>query len=235
MDFQKYVFSEPYFGWLCRGILFTLVITLLTTVISILLGIFIASCRTKNNRWVRTFGIAYINTFRNIPPIPLMLFLVFALPDFFPKGLGNIFSVGHTYLLLIIGLSLNTSSYIAEIFRSGIRAVPKVYTDAAVVLGMKPRDIRYKVIYPQVLRIVLPALGSRLIHNMKNSTMALVLPLQVGAMEVLGQAGRIAGQTFAWAEPLVFAAMIHLFLAVVLSFILNRAARNAQRKVEIEG
>lgn len=233
MDFQKYVFSEPYFGWLCRGILFTLIITILTTVISILLGIFIASCRMKNRRWLRGFGIVYINTFRNIPPIPLLLFLVFGLPSVFPDLFGNFFSRGIEYPLLILGLSLNTSAYIAEIFRSGIRAVPRVYFDAGVVLGLKPHAVRFKIIYPQVLRIVLPALGTRLIHNMKNSTMALVLPLNVGAMEVLGQAGRIAGQTFAWAEPIVFAALVHLTLAVVLSFFLNRAAQNAQIKVEI--
>jgi polar amino acid transport system permease protein len=233
MDFQKYIFSDPYFGWLCQGILFTLIITLLTTIISVLFGFLIASCRMNSNRWLQTFGTVYINLFRNIPPVPLLLFLVFGLPSIFPQIFKEFFSFGIEFPLLVLGLSFNTSAYIAEILRSGINAVPKVHLEAARVLGLKPAAIRMKVIYPQALRITFPALGTRLIHNMKNSTMALVLPLPLNAMEVLGQAGRIAGQTFAWAEPLVFAAFVHLTLAFILSFIMSRVSRNAQRKVEI--
>ena len=76
-------------------------------------------------------------------------------------------------------------------------------------------------------------LGNRLVHNMKNSTVALVLPLEVDSMEVLGQAGRVAGQTFAWAEPLIFAALVHLCLALLFGAIVNGLAARAQRKVEV--
>ncbi len=76
---------------------------------------------------------------------------------------------------------------------------------------------------------------TRLIHNMKNSAIALVLPLAVDNMEVVGQAGRIAGQTFAWAEPLIFAAAVHLTLAVSMGFFVNKLAGITQRKVEAAG
>ncbi len=108
MDFQRYVFSEPYFGWLCRGILFTLIITILTTVLSILLGSFIASCRLKNRRWLRGFGIVYINTFRNIPPVPLLLFLVFGLPSVFA-------ALVHLTLAVALSFFLNRAAQNAQI------------------------------------------------------------------------------------------------------------------------
>lgn len=233
MDFQQYVFSSPYFGWLCRGILFTLLITVLTTLISTLLGAFISILRTNTNPWIRLAGSIYINLFRNIPPVPLLLFLVFGLPNIFPSISGRFFPMGMEFPILIAGLSLNTSAYIAEILRSGLRAIPQIHYDTAKILGLGPIAIRVRVIYPQALRIALPALGTRLIHNMKNSSVALVLPLPVNSMEVLGQTGRIAGQTFAWAEPLIFAAAVYLSFAIILSIFLNRMARNAQKKIEI--
>ena len=87
------------------------------------------------------------------------------------------------------------------------------------------------MIYPQAVRIVAPALASRFIHNVKNSTLALVVPLPVHMMEVVGQAGRIAGQTFSWAEPLIFAAGIHLLLALGLGRLLNSWASKEQARI----
>lgn len=233
MNFREYIFAEPYFGWLCTGVQVTLLITAMTTVISLLLGVAVAMFATSSSRSGRIGAKIYVSLFRNLPPIPLLLFLVFALPGVFLSLTGHRFPTGMGFPLLVLGLSLNTSAYVAEIFRSGIQALPAEHALAARVLGLQPLAIRTSVVYPQALRIVLPALGTRLIHNMKNSAIALVLPLPLDRMEVVGQAGRIAGQTFAWAEPLLFAAAVHLSLAVLFSLIVNKLARDAQRKIEV--
>lgn len=233
MNFELYVLGDPYLGWLLKGVMMTLIITTLTTVLSLILGGVVAGLRTATARRTRCLGIIYINLFRNIPLVPLLLFLVFGFPGLYSTVFGSTFPVGMEFLLLIIGLSLNTSAYIAEIFRSGIRGVHGGHIDAAVVLGLRPIVISMKVIYPEALRICLPALGNRIVHNMKNSTIALVLPLSVDSMEVLGQAGRIAGQTFSWAEPLLFSAAVYLVLAFIMSLVLNVMARRAQEKIEV--
>jgi His/Glu/Gln/Arg/opine family amino acid ABC transporter permease subunit len=233
MNFREYVFAEPYFGWLCAGVQMTLLITALTTILSLVLGAVIAAFGTSSSRPGRLVAKTYVSLFRNLPLVPLLLFLVFALPGVFQSLTGRRFPVGMDFLLLVLGLSLNTSAYIAEILRSGIQALPAEHAFAARVLGLKPLAIRISVVYPQALRIVLPALGTRLIHNMKNSAIALVLPLPLEYMEVVGQAGRIAGQTFAWAEPLLFAAAVHLSLAILFSLIVNKLAREAQQKIEV--
>lgn len=126
---------------------------------------------------------------------------------------------------------LNTGAYLAEILRAGVTAVAAEQVEAARTLGLAPGVIRRRVIYPQAVRIVAPALASRFIHNMKNSTLALVVPLPVQMMEVVGQAGRIAGQTFSWAEPLAFAACVHLLLALGLGRILNRWATREHAQI----
>ena len=233
MDFRTYVFSDPYWGWLCRGVLMTLTITLLTTVLALVLGGIVSTLRMRASAACYFPARIYINLFRNMPPVPLLLFLVLGLPGAFQAITGLPFPRGHEFPLLILGLSLNTSAYIAEILRSGMRGVPRGHWEAGRMLGLSPRAIRLKIIYPQALRIALPTLGTRLIHNMKNSTIALLLPLPVGMLEVLGQAGRIAGQTFAWAEPLLFAAAVHLSLALAFGAWINHLARKAQLRVEV--
>lgn len=235
MEFQQYVFSSPYFGWLCWGVVLTLVITLVTTVLSLMLGFLITGLRISSSPFSRAAGVVYILVFRNIPPVPLLLFLIVGVPGAFNSLVGHPFPRGFEFYLLLAGLSLNTSAYIADTLHSGVRGVPRNQWDAGRVMGLTPRSIRFSLIYPQALRIALPALGNRLIHNMKNSTMALVIPLNLSSMEVLGQVGRVAGQTFAWAEPLVFAALVHLGLAFAFSALLNHLARKAQEKVEAPG
>jgi polar amino acid transport system permease protein len=231
MNFAKYVFSQPYQNWLLNGIVMMLLIAALTTIFSIILGFSISFLRMSKNKFSKWFSSVYITFFRNIPPVPLLLFLVFALPGLFKALTGINFPRDMEFTLLITGLSLNTSAYIAEIIRSGVRGVPSSMGDAGRVLGLSPSTINLKIIYPQALRIVFPALGTRLIHNMKNSSIAFVLPLAVGNMEITGQAGRIAGQTFAWAEPLIFSAIVYLAFSLIISVIVNFTGNKMQAKV----
>jgi polar amino acid transport system permease protein len=233
MDFHDYVFADPYFGWLLRGVAMTLLVTALTTVASLLLSFVVASWRLSPRTFWRAIGTAYVAIFRNLPPLPLLLFLLFGLPEAFRAVTGLPLPLGTEFPLLIAGLSLNTSAYLAETIRSGVRAVPAEQWDAGRVLGLPRRTVLRRIIYPQALRIALPALGTRLIHNMKNSTLALALPLSVNYLEVVGQAGRIAGQTFAWAEPLLFAAGVHMTLALSLGLVVSRLARRAELRVEV--
>jgi ABC-type amino acid transport system permease subunit len=121
-----------------------------------------------------------------------------------------------------LGLALNAGAYIAEILRAGVEAVPRGQAEAARTLGLSRKTIMRQVVFPQAMRIVAPALASRYIHIMKNSSLAMVVPLAPDLMEMVGQAGRIAGQTFSWVEPLVFAAVGYLAVSLLLSRLLNR-------------
>jgi glutamine transport system permease protein len=232
MDFSRYVFSPPYFGWLCRGVLLTILISIISGLGAAVVGFLVLRSRISSRAWVRALGIAFVMVFRNMPLVPLLLFLTFGLPGMWQQLSGTHFPRGFELMLLLLGLVLNTGAYLAEILRAGVAAVAPQQTEAAQTLGLPRRIIRRRVVYPQVVRIVAPALASRFIHNTKNSTLALVVPLPVDMMEVVGQAGRIAGQTFSWAEPLIFAAGLHLLLALGLGRVLNRWAIHEQSRID---
>jgi His/Glu/Gln/Arg/opine family amino acid ABC transporter permease subunit len=231
MDFGRYVFGAPYFAWLCRGVLMTILIGVISGIGAAIIGFLVLRCRCSARGPLRALGIGFVMTFRNLPLVPLLLFLTFGLPGLWTGLSGRPFPRGLELTLVILGLALNTAAYLTEIMRAGVTAVAPQQVDAARSLGLTPGAIRRCVIYPQAARIVAPALASRFIHNMKNSTVALVVPLPVDVMEVVGQAGRIAGQTFSWAEPLIFAAGVHLLLAVCLGYLLNHWAGLEQAKI----
>lgn len=234
MDFGRYVFAAPYFAWLCWGLLLTGVISALSVGGGALVGLLVVQCQLSAHRALRALGAAFVIVFRNLPLVPLLLFLTFGLPGFW-KALWNVpFPRGLEFQLLILGLALNAGAYIAEILRAGVAAVPPEQIDAARTLGLSRGRIMRRVVYPQAVRIVAPALASRVVHTVKNSTLALVVPLPLELLDVVGQAGRIAGETFAWAEPLIFAAGAYLLLSLGLDWLLNRWAAREQLKIGVQ-
>jgi His/Glu/Gln/Arg/opine family amino acid ABC transporter permease subunit len=232
MNFAQYVFGAPYFGWLCTGVLMTVQIAAVSGLSAAILGFLVLRCHISAQPWLRKVGIGFVAIFRNLPLVPLLLFLAFAVPGVWQQLWHHPFPRGLELYLLLLGLTLNTASYFAEILLAGVGAVSVDLIHAARTLGLLPGAVRRHVVLPQAARIVAPALASRFIHNMKNSTLALVVPLPVDAMDVVGQAGRIAGETFSWAEPLIFAACVHLSLAIGLGWLLNRWATRMQAMIE---
>jgi His/Glu/Gln/Arg/opine family amino acid ABC transporter permease subunit len=231
LNFSHYVFGEPYFDWLCRGVMMTLVITAASSVGAILIGFPVFCCRASRLFPLHAAATAYVIVFRNLPLVPLIFFLTFGIPGSWQQLTGHPFFRGSELYLLLLALAMNTAAYLSEIMRAGVTAVDPEQIEVSRTLGMSLAVIRRQIVYPQAVRIVAPALASRFIHNMKNSALALIVPLPVQRMEVVGQASRIAGQTFTWAEPLIFAACIHLALALGLGELLDRWARRKQAAV----
>ncbi len=230
MNLGKYVFSEPYFGWLINGIGNTLLISFLSGSLALLLGILLTSSAKQQGK-PSTFSIVFTDIFRNIPPVPMLLLLSIGLPQIFSKFLHYSLPSGFEFKILILGLSLNTAAYISEILIAGLKGVPIQQYEAGASLGLGRMKTFFLILLPQAFRISFPALSTRLIHNMKNSSIALVLPLNLDRMELMGQSSRIAGQTFAWAEPLIFSTAIYLLIAYALSVTLARISAVIDRKV----
>jgi His/Glu/Gln/Arg/opine family amino acid ABC transporter permease subunit len=232
VNFTDYVFSPPYFGWLLLGLTMTLVITIASAVLAVAFAFLILRCHLSEYRALRWAGAGYVVALRNLPLVPLLLFLTFVTPHLWYQVWHHAIPRRFEIYVLIFGLALNTAAYLSEILRAGVRAVVVEQVHVARTLGLSSSLVRVHVVYPQAIRVTAPALASRFIHNMKNSTLALIVPLPVDRMELAGQAGRIAGQTFSWAEPLLFVAVVHLGLALGLGWILNCWASAEQKKIE---
>ena len=119
---------------------------------------------------------------------------------------------------LVFALSIYTSSFIAEIVRSGILAVDQGQTEAAFALGIKPAWTTRLVVVPQALRVIIPPLTSQYLNLTKNSSLAaaiaypdLVAVFAGTALNQVGQAVEIMGMTLA----------VYLFLSLTISFFMN--------------
>jgi glutamate transport system permease protein len=147
-----------------EGFKTTLSLTVLSFLIAMAIGIVIASMRVSPIRPLRAAGLVYVETFRNIPLLLILLFAVFGLPklnvtvDFFPAA--------------VAGCSLYTGAFVAEAVRSGINAVNLGQGEAARSIGLTFTQSMRFVVLPQALRNVVAPLANVFIALTKNSSIA---------------------------------------------------------------
>jgi len=150
-------------GWdiLLDGLWLTVQIAFFSAIFSTLIGLLLAVFRSFENRILNIFIIAYIDFFRAMPIIVLMVLAYYALP--------------YTGIVLdapvagVLVLSLNSSAYVSEIFRAGILSVHHGQIEAARALGMNPVQTMRLVILPQALRVVIPPLTSNYVASAKDT------------------------------------------------------------------
>ena len=169
---------------------------------------------------LRRLAIAYIDVFRAIPLIIVLYLVAFGIPIAEIPVLSDL----PTPWLIVIGLTVTTSAYVAEVFRSGIESVHWSQTAAAKSLGFNANQTWIYVIVPQALRRVVPTLLSYFIGLQKDTALVLV----VGAIDAFGQAKIYAGNYYNLSS-VTFVAI--LFIAVTIpqtrlvDFLLAREAR----------
>ena len=116
-----------------------------------------------------------------------------------------------------IGLSIYTSSFMAEVIRAGLQSIPKGLLEAAYSAGLNYFQALRTIILPLAFRAIIPPLGSEFLNNMKNSTLAMV----VGVAELCWQSQQIESLTFKGFEATTAATIIYLCLSLGISAILN--------------
>ena len=153
-----------------RGLALTTLLTLVVISLAGTLAIPLAVARLSGRRWVRWPSDLFVEVVRATPLILQLIYIYYVLP-----------AVGirlQPISAAVIGLTLNYSAYMSEVYRSGIEAVAKGQREAAAALGLAPFDILRKVVLPQAIRIVLPALGNYLIALFKDTALASVVTVQ---------------------------------------------------------
>ena len=189
---------------LLEGLVVTLRLAALSAVLSVLVGLVLAVLRSLDSPTLNIFLIAYIDLFRSIPMIVLMVFVYYALPY-----LGIAFDAVKA---TIVSLSLGYGAYAAETFRAGIESVHFGQVEAARALGLTRMQAMRLVILPQALRVVIPPLTGNLVAMLKDTAVASV----VASPELLKRAREVyVGK----ANPtaLVAAAIIYLVILVPLA------------------
>ena len=191
-------------GKLASGMLATLMIFVLTLVFSLPLGMLLMFIRISKIKLVRWIAKIYISIMRGTP-LMLQLLVVFFGPYYI---FGISLSYSYRFYAVIIGFALNYAAYFAEIFRSGIEAIPVGQHEAASVLGYTRSQTFVRIVLPQMMRIVLPSVTNEVITLVKDTSLAFALAYT----EMFTLAKQIAAAN---------ASIMPLFVAGVFYYIFN--------------
>lgn len=200
---------------LLEATLVTLRIAILGFALSLVLGLALAALRLAGNRRIAGAAFALSEFIRLTPLLPQLFFAYYVLPE------AGISLPAEPTGILVLGIHYST--YTAEVFRSGILSVHKGQWEAAWSLRL-PRGIVWrKVILPQAIRPMVPALGNYLIQLFKE----VPLLATITVYELLNTANLLAGQSFRYLEVLSLVALIF--------FVLSFSASLAIRRFELDG
>ena len=161
-----YLMKEYWQVYLITGVTNTLILTLIAVLMGSILGALVALLKMSRFRIIRFFASVYIEIIRGTPILLQIYVFYFVLPQVFP--LLNFSS----FVWVAISLCINSAAYVSEVIRSGIQAVDKGQTEAARSLGMNKTQTMLKIILPQAIRNILPAMGNEFIMILKETSLA---------------------------------------------------------------
>jgi polar amino acid transport system permease protein len=187
--------------FLLSGLWLTLTISAITLVASVILGMIVALADMSRFWPVRLVGQVWGEVIRNTPILVQLLWTYYVLPIVFGIEINAFFAS-------IIGLSIYSSAFIAEVYRAGIQSVPKGHREAAQVLGLSPFDAFARIVMPQAIRTILPPLAANFVQLIKYSSLASVI--SVG--EVTRRATELSSTTFRPLEIFSFVALVYLVI-----------------------
>lgn len=209
MNFRFDLISE-YIPFFLKGALLTIGVSLLGILLGLILGLFVGLGKMSQKKLISIPFNWYINFFRGTPLIVQLLLVHFGLVPIFWDGLNAVAA-------LTIALSLNSSAYVAEIFRAGIQSIEKGQMEAARSLGMSHFQAMREIILPQAFKRMIPPLGNEFIVILKDSSLGMV----IAAPELMYWGKAMQGQYYLTWEPYLSVALIYLVLTLSLSHLLN--------------
>ena len=205
--------AQDFLPILLKGAVVTVEVTVLSFLLSSVIGLGLALMRLSPIKAVSAAGATIVNIIRGLPIIVQLFYIYFVLPDI---GIQlTAFQAG------VIGLGIAYSAYQAENFRAGIEAVDPGQREAAQAMGMRGTLIMRRVILPQAFRIALPPYGNTLVMMLKDSS--LVSTITVAEMTRAGQL--IASSTFQNMTVYTLVALLYLVMSLPLVFGLRKLER----------
>ncbi|PPK67873.1 amino acid ABC transporter permease [Actinokineospora auranticolor] len=211
------------------GLANTLILAGCSAVLGTALGLGLALMGLSHRRWLRWPARVYTDVFRGLPAIVTILLVGQGLAVVARPLVGT-----NPYPLGILALSLIASAYVGEIFRSGIQSVDKGQSEAARALGMTHTATMAKVIVPQGVRRVLPALVNQFIALVKDSSLVYFLGLLASQRELFRIGQDVAANT-GNLSPLVAAGLVYLAITVPLTHLVNFVDRRLREGRPVRG
>ena len=200
------VFLE-YYPMFLKGLVGTLKYSAIAVFLGSIIGALVAVLNLSKNKIISGIATIYVNVLRGTPLLVQMYISYY----FIPMAIPALNSIEKVYFVLL-SLILNSSAYVSEIIRGGINSVDKGQTEAARSLGMTASHTMTKIVLPQAVKNILPALGNEYIAMIKESALAGTFMLY----ELMFTRTLLANKYLVW-QPLFIIAFIYLILTMVLS------------------
>ena len=197
--------------FLLSGLSVTILITFFSIFFSLLIGLFISLLEISSIKLLIWINRVYIEIFRSIPLLVLILWVYYGLPIVFGISFAP-------FMAGIISLALSDSAFEAEIFRAGLQSIAKGQKDAAKSIGLnKYQEIRF-IILPQALRIILPAIGNQFVYVLKMSSIVSI----IGLADLTRKANELVVSVYRPLEVYTFLVFEYLFLILIVSYFVRR-------------
>jgi polar amino acid transport system permease protein len=206
-----------------QGVGWTLLLTVASMVIAIVLAILLAVMRQSDNPVLRYTSWVWVWFFRGTPVYTQLVFwgLIAVLYPKISAGVPfgpELFSVDTSTIITalvaaILGLGLNESAYLAEIFRAGLKSVDKGQTEAAEALGMGKGKIMWRIILPQAMRVIVPPTGNETIGMLKTTSLVLAVPF---TLDLTFATNALANRIYLPVPLLIVAAIWYLVITSLL-------------------
>ncbi|MFM9887995.1 MAG: amino acid ABC transporter permease [Burkholderiales bacterium] len=201
-------------SFLMSGLGWTIALAVSAIVASVVIGLLVSLLSLSRNRWLRAANRVYVEVFRSIPMLVMVLWVFYGLPivlgiklDVFPAG--------------IVALALCDSAFEAEIFRAGIQSIERGQHEASESLGMSFIDKMRFIILPQAIRRVLPPLGNQFVYMLKTSSLVSV----IGLGELTRKANELVVTEYRPLEIYTFLILEYLVLILIVSWGVRRIER----------
>jgi His/Glu/Gln/Arg/opine family amino acid ABC transporter permease subunit len=197
-------------AYLLTGLRMTILLTVVSLLLGVLIGLLIAVARMSRFTILRVLGGFYVDVWRSTPFLAQILWVFFAFPIL--TGISmTAFTAG------VVTLSCHASAYLAEVFRAGVQSIPGGQRHAALALGMTRLQAARRIVLPQAITRMLPAIGNQAINLVKESALVSVINLQ----ELMWYAQSLAGFTMRSVEILSAVALIYAALTLPQAFLVN--------------
>ncbi len=213
MDFSQFIpniimILEKYWHlFLLEGLKNTLILTAISVAMGTVFGAVVALMRMSKSWILRFLSTFYIEVIRGTPILLQLYIFYFVLPNVLP------FLKLSQFMWVSIALCVNSAAYVSEVIRSGIQAVDKGQTEAARSLGLSEGQTMMKIILPQAVRNILPALGNEFIMMLKETSLASTFFLY----DLMTVCNIVKGAEYLTLEPMTIVAVIYLCMTYPLS------------------
>ena len=205
---------QQYSSPLVEGFINTLIASIIALIFSTIIGVLMGVIQVSQNKIPAKLASAYVEFFRNIPLLVIVMFFYVVIPMYWFNMDG--FAAG------TIGLTIYTSAFIADNVKAGIQSIDKGQTEAGLSQGLTRNEVMRYIVLPQAVRVIIPPLGNQFINLVKNSSILAM----VAGLDLMYYGDLIASETFNTFDTYILVAVFYLFITVPLTFLTKRLEKH---------